>query len=487
VLFRSLQLAADYRSVSARQSFAAAEGIEYGAHAASSVGRLHDGTLVASTSRGLFRWDTAAARFVADDLGGLAPLRRYPELLLHVQTAPTGEDWAFNQWELFSRPVGGAWQREDLRDAFSGTIDDLTFDTDGSPILTATSVVLHGDRQQRGSPGMTPLVQLRAVEQVQGATRQRLPLVASPPAFEASALGGLDFQVGLPEYRRGQPVRYRARLLGQGDVEFSDWSESGHFSYRNLKPGDYRFEARARDVQGMVTAIAPYAFSVLPPWHATAWGRLLLGSLALLLLAAGNAAVLRLRTRALRREQGRLESLVVQRTRDLESANRQLHGLAYLDALTQVPNRRRLDEYLAEVWQQCLQHGREMSVIVLDGDGFKRYNDVQGHEAGDRLICQIATVLSGSLRRAEDLLARYGGVEFVVVLPGAPAAQALQVAEHMRQRIEAEQLPVTLSAGVATRRPLEGASVTDLTQAADEALYEAKRRGRNCVVMAPEA
>jgi diguanylate cyclase (GGDEF)-like protein len=112
----------------------------------------------------------------------------------------------------------------------------------------------------------------------------------------------------------------------------------------------------------------------------------------------------------------------------------------------------------------------------------KAYNDREGHLAGDRLLRRLADLLSGCLRRSEDLVARYGGDEFVVVLPGAGPTFAQEVAEGMCAEVEAARIGITISIGIASRSPRPDEPVSTLVHRADEALYEAKRRGRNRAV-----
>jgi len=158
--------------------------------------------------------------------------------------------------------------------------------------------------------------------------------------------------------------------------------------------------------------------------------------------------------------------------------------MAHIDVLTGIPNRRRLDEYLGVVWEQCGDRGRPLSLLAIDVDRFKDFNDKQGHLAGDELLKQLALVLGHCLRRSEDLLARYGGEEFLAVLPGADLAVATTLAEKMRVEMEHSGLGATISIGVASRVPDASASLTELVARADAALYVAKKSGRNRVEVA---
>jgi diguanylate cyclase (GGDEF)-like protein len=167
---------------------------------------------------------------------------------------------------------------------------------------------------------------------------------------------------------------------------------------------------------------------------------------------------------------------------DLEEANARLQRLSMLDGLTGIANRRRFDEALDVEWRRAFRSGAPLSLLMIDIDAFKPYNDAHGHQAGDDCLCRVGAILSESLHRAGDLVARYGGEEFVVLLPETDREHAARVAEMLRERVAAGA-PVTISVGVSTLVPELGGAAFVLIADADAALYEAKRSGRNRVVM----
>ncbi|MDN3568825.1 diguanylate cyclase [Paeniroseomonas aquatica] len=175
----------------------------------------------------------------------------------------------------------------------------------------------------------------------------------------------------------------------------------------------------------------------------------------------------------------------------------QLSALARLDGLTGVANRRAFDEAIGREWTRCQLAGAPLSIIMVDVDRFKDFNDRYGHQGGDACLRVVAATVGATIRRAGDLVARYGGEEFAVLLPETDLPGALAVAERLRQEVAALRLPhiaagpgtaaITVSVGVATmlpaaRRGAPGSEV--LIEAADRALYEAKQKGRNRVVSA---
>jgi diguanylate cyclase (GGDEF)-like protein len=174
----------------------------------------------------------------------------------------------------------------------------------------------------------------------------------------------------------------------------------------------------------------------------------------------------------------------------LAAALDELKRLATTDPLTGVANRRAFDAALTAHWQRAAHQRSTLSLLMIDIDFFKRFNDHYGHVEGDRCLLLVAQCLARTLRRGSDLVARYGGEEFVVLLPETDAASAAQVAQRMCDAVAALAIPnlgsphtanVTISAGVASRAIDTGMEMTDLTKAADHALYLAKAAGRGRV------
>jgi len=176
----------------------------------------------------------------------------------------------------------------------------------------------------------------------------------------------------------------------------------------------------------------------------------------------------------------------------LEKANLELQRLATLDSLTQLANRRRLDEYLQREWRRAVREQTPLSLILCDIDYFKNYNDSYGHQAGDDCLQQVAEALSRTVKRASDLVARYGGEEFTVILPNTPVEGAMQIACLIQQNLQALKIVhpqsavneyVTLSIGVSNTVPTPQDSPEKLINVADNALYEAKREGKNRIIL----
>jgi diguanylate cyclase (GGDEF)-like protein len=179
-------------------------------------------------------------------------------------------------------------------------------------------------------------------------------------------------------------------------------------------------------------------------------------------------------------------------TDEMSKQYAKLQELSSRDSLTGIANRRTFDEKIIEIWRRAIVSGEPVGVLMLDVDHFKAYNDIYGHVLGDQCLRTIATALASEVRAATDCLARYGGEEFIVVLPGVGLGGCEEIAERMRLAVTALQIPhsdaggvgyVTVSVGVAAQRLDPSTTVTALIADADAALYEAKERGRNRVIL----
>jgi two-component system, chemotaxis family, response regulator WspR len=188
--------------------------------------------------------------------------------------------------------------------------------------------------------------------------------------------------------------------------------------------------------------------------------------------------------RALRRSQ-----------QELLRANLELRRLTHSDGLTGLSNRRYLDEFLGAEWRRALRENTEISFLMIDVDYFKPYNDTYGHVSGDNVLRSVAATIRREISQPRDLVARFGGEEFAVVLPGMGSGGARLLAEKMRRDVAALALPhagsavsehLTISIGVATLTPAEGIAETALIEEADAALYRAKRDGRNRVAFSTQ-
>jgi diguanylate cyclase (GGDEF)-like protein len=298
----------------------------------------------------------------------------------------------------------------------------------------------------------------------------------------------LEFHYSAPSFLGTDRIKFRYMLEGF-DSEWSEPVMRREAYYTNIPPGPYRFRVIACNNDGVWNeAGASFEFRLKPHFYQTWWFYLLSAVVVALLIFVGH----HLRVRRLALRERRLAEIVAERTRELEAVNEKLHQQAILDDLTGIANHRRFREFLDHEWRRAARNSTSISIVLIDVDRFKSYNDTYGHQAGDQCLRRVAEALREAASRATDLVARYGGEEFVAVLTDTDEAGAVEVAEKMREQVESlniahsETLRITVSAGVASATPLSG-TPDDLIRAADEALYQAKRSGRNQVRLSKAA
>ena len=252
-------------------------------------------------------------------------------------------------------------------------------------------------------------------------------------------------------------------------------------------------------------AYALLAFGVLPANFLTEYSIQIGSAMEVLLLSF----VLAYRIKLLKEENERvqreatetLETRVIDRTEELNlalaqlsAANEQLALLSEEDKLTGAKNHHYFDAHFDEAWRNAERGGNAMSLLLIDIDHFKHINDRHGHLVGDQVLREVAAAVRAVLARSTDVLVRFGGEEFIVMLPHAEIDGAFEVAQRVKAHIEqvsmhstGEQLSVRVSIGVASTRPAPGAEPLQLIEQADAALYRAKQTGRNRIVIFEQA
>jgi diguanylate cyclase (GGDEF)-like protein len=324
-------------------------------------------------------------------------------------------------------------------------------------------------------------------------------------------------------YQLSSKNHYQYKMEGF-DKEWSPAGSKQEVTYTNLPPGSYTFMVRAANNDGVwnETAAQIMVIKVLPPWWQTWWFRVLAvvgGLLAIL-------GVVNLRLRSIRGMNRALEQRVVERTQELEIAQTDLHRanlelkiqleeisalektmreMAIHDALTGLYNRHHLSDRLRAEFARADRESHQIAFLLMDIDNFKTVNDTFGHLNGDLVLAEVGKILT-SQTRLSDIACRYGGEEFMLVIPKIDTQSALERAEYFRKSVEdlrlmdnGSEIHITLSIGVAifplhvgipeqVGVPLPGNVQDRMLTCADQALYQAKHAGRNRVVLyTPEA
>ncbi|WP_395679894.1 diguanylate cyclase domain-containing protein [Dokdonella sp.] len=322
---------------------------------------------------------------------------------------------------------------------------------------------------------------LRLLAARYGNALQPLAMDAELPPDDSS----VRFEYSLFAFDREYASRYRVRLLGL-EREFGPWGSDAAAVYPRLPPGHYQLQVQSRDADG-IDAAAPleFRFVVAAHWWQRAWAQV---AIVLLLLATG-LAIGRWRLQIASRRALELQAEVALRTRELAAANASLEQAAVADPLTGLKNRRYFALAApAEAQRARRAHpGQALLVVLLDIDHFKHINDECGHDAGDRVLIEIAQRLQ-HIARAGDIVLRWGGEEFLLLLRDVERARAAELLARLLQELSGKPVQtagasrmVTSSIGAIAYPvlPDDGGDLEHAIARADAALYRAKREGRD--------
>jgi diguanylate cyclase (GGDEF)-like protein len=455
-------------------------GVVWAGTALAGLNRLNDGKITHySVEQGLS--DSTVSAMIEDDNGylwlsgprgisrvSLQDLNDYAEgRIKAVRSESYGYADGLRSIECNSAAQPGVWKAQDGKLWFATTaglaiIDPLHIrSNEVLPIVQISDISLDGKHQATIENGMRL-----------GPGSGDVEITFQAPGFVA------------PERMQ---VRYR---LGGVDREWIDVGTRRTATYSNLGPGKYRFEVKAANNDGRANKDpTSLDFRILPHYYQTYWFR----GLCALCLGLLVWRIYLSRVSYLVRKTQQLETIVSQRTAEVraallvaEAAKEQLHDQAMRDSLTGFWNRRAIFEILDGEITRSQKESQPLCIIMVDLDHFKLVNDTWGHLAGDAVLRDVSDCLRQGLRRNESI-GRYGGEEFLVLIPLCSFSTAVIRAEELRVAIQAHTVPisgreiaVTCSFGVAGYEP--GCSVVEeLIGRADEALYVAKNRGRNCV------
>jgi diguanylate cyclase (GGDEF)-like protein len=378
-------------------------------------------------------------------------------------------------WRSFTQDDGLIWNDTD-----SFAINE---DTDGSMWIGTSGGLSHLMKPENALAGSPP-----------------------PPAISQVSLGAVDLTDGgsvkwnsnapltvsmaLLSFKDTQDIGIRYRLVGEQD---SSWENTRELTvhFRHLPPGSYRFEVEAVNAAGSsVSPRASFSFRIVPIWWQNVYLRRGMGLLFVVLVVWAW----RRRVGQLMRQKRQLEEAVRDRTKDLEKekielvrTREQMRHFAEHDGLTGLWNHRIIVERLRCEVDRSFRDGTPMAVILADLDHFKHINDAMGHVSGDMTLRETGAIFQRAVR-SYDWVGRYGGEEFLIILPGSTLEAARDRAEHLRKILENSPIGegdrkfgVTASFGVAAGLPN---NYEEMIQIADAALYRAKNNGRNCVVAA---
>ncbi len=283
---------------------------------------------------------------------------------------------------------------------------------------------------------------------------------------------------------KSEQIKFKYKLEGHdADWIDADTRRTAYYSY--LPPGNYHFRVKAANSDGIWNEEGATINLELKHffYQTKAFVLLCIAVGTLCLFLVWQFSVYQLKT-----HQRKLAKLVDEKTAELKKVNNELQHLANSDGLTKIGNRRRFEQFLTDEWHRAVRFKTEISLVMLDIDHFKLYNDTYGHQAGDDCLQKVAEALADTIKRPTDLVARFGGEEFAIILGGTDAEGAINIAEQAMENVKNLKIPhsnsktseyLTISLGVATTFAKFEITESELIKAADKALYRAKENGRN--------
>lgn len=388
--------------------------------------------------------------------------------------------YAYTSREMWFRPKASTeWQPLRMALSSAAGYGVVRLNRDGVVRMSTWSGILQYNENEKSTIPEPLSLRFEYVTAVSSENKSSIDLPTDSRVGDIKVPAGYNLKMRFSMVSLESGVEFRYRML-QLSSEWSAWSDRDLF-IRAQPPGEYVLELQAKTRAGRQAETISYRYTMLPHWYEILWVRflILLASVALVCLL--TYWFIRNRVAKYREDNLKLEKRISERTTELESLNQRLSELVIEDSLTGVANRRALEHGLQREWFRCLDQRRPLSALMIDVDHFKQFNDKHGHLEGDILLREIAQTLKKEHDSKRELLARFGGEEFALLLPGVNLEDAVRRADHIRQIMTQQNKDVTVSIGVAGFVPSIQMEQSSLLRRADAALYRAKRAGRNRV------
>lgn len=419
---------------------------------------------------------------IATDLYGLTDIQ--PPSDLSMMGTKNGTLWALSATHAYLLDAKNQWLVIDASPYINGGIYDIEFYADQVKLSANGMILSYLFNQPNTANVVSGQMLITAAKLNNTASSQiiEIPLSSTTPYVFGPEAGGLTVQYSFTDIKNSAATQYQYRIKGHNN-QWSPYSKNTQASLLELPAGSYSFEVRALDVNGQTHNSQSLTFVVEPAWYLTTLAKILWFALFLLLGLIGMKLFLNWRERKHEEQKQALKEIINEKTNALKLANQALQDLAHKDSLTGLSNRLYLDKYINQL---IINRVDTFSVLMMDMDHFKKYNDTYGHLAGDQLLEKFSQSLMTRINRKQDLAARYGGEEFLVIMPKASAEYTLRTAENIRSHTEQQAEKTTISMGVAfataEHKIRSAKDVFKLIDQADKALYEAKTTGRNQIV-----
>jgi len=414
--------------------------------------------------------------FIIDDIQGLTK-KSNSNSLQTLKQSNRGNLFGWNSKYFFYQDSNNIWQKINTHKFGRGNIADAEYIDDEISILKGSTIISFTNQINTANKFPTYHLQLSEVSLKQKAAVLKQKIEAESILKIEQGFDEIKFTYILTEL--GGTPHYRYRLRGESQ-QWSEYSLIGEISFHNLEPQDYSFEFQAQDSHGSTYTGKPYVFTVTPYWYLSdfmkfVWLLLFVSFIALLIFF-----ILKWREKKYALQEKQLKTIINKKTSELKSLNKHLHKMALKDGLTGLSNRNYLEDYINKIAEQQIH---SLTVIMFDMDHFKKYNDKNGHLAGDELLKSLANILLQEIETNQAIIARYGGEEFITLIQDMSLNETVEIAENIRKRVEDKQAKVSISIGISSSSspPTHSEEVYELIDLADKALYRSKNLGRNMV------
>ena len=438
--------------------------------------RANDNSIYAFNHESVYKLNNG--RFIEDPLFDLIPFLG-KNILQDLFQSPEGLFYGYTATKLIYLNNENNWQLVDVSNYIKGQIttvkaidNEIKIASHGSVITYLTNLLTPQDQ-----PEFDLFISNVTFKNTDGT--KKLPINPQQIFSFEQDEGEISFSFVLTDLKNQDKTQYRYRLSGSNQT-WAHYIDKTHVSFNQLAAGEYTFEVQARDYLKRIYTIKGYPFTVKPHWYLTLYAKILWVILFILVIAFLVQLLIKWREKVHEAQKLELKQIIREKTTALKQANDSLQKMAHRDGLTGLFNRLYLDEYIESLIDKNIN---KIIVMMLDMDCFKKYNDNNGHVAGDELLKKLAKYLKNTINKSTDVVARYGGEEFVAILVNTTLDEALSKAEKIRSSIENKQNKIGISIGISeSDENLSQKNANDiyhLIDQADQALYQAKRSGRN--------
>jgi diguanylate cyclase (GGDEF)-like protein len=403
------------------------------------------------------------------------------EEIIGLQFDQTGKVFAYTNSKVIQQNNNNQWQITKLRPQLRGIINNVEIINNEIKVLSNGLIITLLEMPPPKPKEKAYKLLLTDVIFSSEKGKIQLPQQPENPQSFQQGSGSISFSFALNDLINTAKSLYRYRLVGYNDV-WSEYTNDSHIVFNNLPAGTYTFEVQAQNMSTNIYQSKPYPLIITPYWYLSpaakiSWLILLIFAFYLLI-----RYIIKWREKKFAIQAQNLKCEIDKKTAELIKANEDLTKMAHLDGLTGLSNRLYLDKFINKLKQK--KHNN-LIAIMLDMDYFKKYNDLNGHLNGDELLKSLAVHLKNEIINPQDIVARYGGVEFVILMVDASMSDAKEKSEKIRQLIEDKKHHISISIGISEiKKDLEtegNDAIYHAIDEADQALYQAKKLGRNRV------